>query len=125
VLVSASQKQDLRFAFPSRQEMRWAQTRSSQDDNSVGLGSCFPTFAANCAARMGHPCSVKFSFMERLVASGGTYDECIGDNVGEESMKLGAMMAVFAALVGGRMRAQEKRVPTEDGIVYAWRMDRR
>ena len=33
-------------------------------------------------------------------------------------MKLGAMMAVFAALVGGRMRAQEKRVPTEDGIVY-------
>ena len=50
---------------------------------------------------------------------GGTYDECIGDRTSVKSfMKLGAMMAVFAALVGGRMRAQEKRTPTEDGIVY-------
>jgi acetyl esterase/lipase len=50
---------------------------------------------------------------------GGTYDECIGDrSLVKSFMKLGAMMAVFAALVGGITRAQEKRTPTEDGIAY-------
>jgi acetyl esterase/lipase len=33
-------------------------------------------------------------------------------------VKRGAMTAVFAGLVAGMVQAQEKRVPTEDGIVY-------
>ena len=86
MLVSASQKQDLRFAFPiASRDALGPQTRSSQDDNSVGLGSCFPTFAANCAARMGHPCSGQIQFHGKI---GGEWAalmmNALETNVGEE-----------------------------------------
>jgi len=46
------------------------------------------------------------------------YDECVGAVLVKNFMKLGAIAAILVGLLPGRLRGQEKRLTTEDGIVY-------
>jgi hypothetical protein len=86
---------------------------------SDGAGFVLPTLAAECASRIGHPRS-DLSFKETSAAGGAPMMRTLGGGTLVESLvKMGAVVALaMCGLLAARIWAQEKRTPTEDGIVY-------